>query len=86
MLAYNAAHSFSLAALRKKGYRSVNRYIVFQVLPLTLGVEQSIWRILDLCHNRRNLAEYEGHLEINQQLLNDLLQATQKILDIILAE
>ena len=32
-LAYNAAHSLSLAALRWHGYRPANRYIVFQVLP-----------------------------------------------------
>ena len=31
-LAYNAAHAFALAALRKKGYRSEYRYLVFQVL------------------------------------------------------
>lgn len=37
-LAYNAAHSLCLAALRAKGYRSGNRYIVFQVLPHTLGL------------------------------------------------
>ena len=37
-LAYNAAHALSLAALRRKGFRSGNRYIVFQVLPHTLGL------------------------------------------------
>jgi hypothetical protein len=37
-LAYNAAHALCLAALRKKGYRPGNRYIVFQVLPHTLGL------------------------------------------------
>ncbi|MDT8445232.1 MAG: hypothetical protein RQ722_13130, partial [Desulfuromonadales bacterium] len=31
-LAYNAAHALSLAALRWHGYRSENRYIVFQCL------------------------------------------------------
>ena len=36
-LAYNAAHALALAALRWKGYRSDNRYIVFQCLPHTLG-------------------------------------------------
>jgi hypothetical protein len=30
-LAYNAAHSLSLAALRRLGCRASNRYIVFQV-------------------------------------------------------
>ena len=32
-LAYNAAHALCLAALRRKGYRAGNRYIVFRVLP-----------------------------------------------------
>ena len=35
-LAYNAAHAYSLAALRWHGYRSGNRYTVFQCLPHTL--------------------------------------------------
>lgn len=34
-LAYNAAHALALAALRWHGYRSTNRYLVFQVLPHT---------------------------------------------------
>ena len=34
-LAYNAVHALALAALRWKGYRSDNRYIVFQCLPHT---------------------------------------------------
>lgn len=37
-LAYNAAHALCLAALRRMGYRAGNRYIVFQVLPHTLGL------------------------------------------------
>lgn len=37
-LAYNAAHALCLAALRRMGYRASNRYIVFQVLPHTLGL------------------------------------------------
>lgn len=38
LLAYNAAHSIALAALRWHGYRPDNRYIVFQALQHTLGV------------------------------------------------
>ena len=37
-LAYNAAHALCLAALRRQGYRPSQRYIVFQVLPHTLGL------------------------------------------------
>lgn len=80
-LAYNAAHAFSLAALRWHGYRSQNRYILFQVLPHTLGVGPEVWRVLAKCHDCRNLAEYEGHLEIEVQLLSDLLTATQVVLN-----
>ena len=38
-LAYNAAHALSLAALRRAGFRSENRYIVFQCTQHTLGLE-----------------------------------------------
>ena len=80
-LAYNAAHSLALAALRWHGYRPTNRYSVFQVLPHTLGVENEVSRVLAKCHDCRNLAEYEGHLEISDQLLQELLSATQLLLD-----
>jgi len=70
-------HRYALAALRWHGYRSSNRYIVFQVLPITLGLGPEIWRVLAKCHEQRNLSEYEGYLEIEEQLLKDLLSATQ---------
>lgn len=80
-LAYNAAHSPALAALRLKGYRAANRYVVFQVLPRTLGVGSDVWRILSKCHDKRNLAEYEGHFEIDVRLLKELIIAAQVLLD-----
>ena len=78
-LAYNAAHALCLAALRRKGYRASNRYIVFQVLPHTLGVGPEVWRVLDKCHNTRNLGEYEGLLEVDKRLVDGLLQATRSV-------
>ena len=54
-LAYNAAHAFSLAALRYHGYRSDNRFLVFQSLPHTVGLSPQKWRVLDQAHARRNL-------------------------------
>lgn len=75
-LAYNAAHALALAALRSKGFRSENRYLVFQSLAHTLDLPAAEWRVLALCHERRNLAEYEGLIEIDQQLLTDLLRIT----------
>lgn len=76
-LAYNAAHAFALAALRWHGYRSDNRYLVFQSLPHTLGLETPLWRVLAKAHEMRNLAEYEGHLEIGEQFLVDLIAAAE---------
>src|SRR4051794_37095909 len=64
-LAYNAAHALSLAALRWHGYRPDKRYIVFQALEHTVGLPPSIWRVLDKAHRIRNLAEYEGELNID---------------------
>lgn len=77
-LAYNASHAFALAALRRKGYRSEDRYIVFQALPHTLGLDAAVMRVFAKAHNERNLAEYEGRTDIDEQLLTDLLRcATQ---------
>lgn len=56
-LAYNAAHSLALAALRFHNYRANNRYIVFQVLPKTATLGPEVWRVLAKCHDHRNLAE-----------------------------
>lgn len=78
-LAYNAAHALCLAALRGKGYRASNRYIVFQVLPHTLGLGPEVWRVLDKCHNTRNLGEYEGLLDVDERLVADLISATQAV-------
>ena len=80
-LAYNAAHALCLAALRRMGYRAGNRYIVFQVLPHTLGMAPAVWRVLDKCHNTRNLGEYEGLLEVDERLVADLITATQAVAD-----
>jgi hypothetical protein len=78
-LAYNAAHALCLAALRRQGYRSGNRYIVFQALPHTLGLGPEVWRVLAKCHDVRNLGEYEGDLNINERLVADLIDATKRV-------
>lgn len=63
-LAYNAAHALSLSALRLRGYRSDKRYLVFQCLVHTLDVGKAQVRLFALCHERRNLAEYEGYMDV----------------------
>ena len=79
-LAYNAAHALALYALRRMGFRSDNRYLVFQVLPHTLGLHAAQWRVLAKAHERRNLAEYEGHLEHDERLLEDMIAAAGTLL------
>lgn len=76
-LAYNASHALCLAALRRQGYRSGNRYIVFQALQHTLGLGPEVWRVLAKGHEVRNLGEYEGALDINERLVADLIVATR---------
>ncbi len=78
-LAYNAAHAFSLAAMRWHGYRADKRFVVFQSLVHTLGLGPEVWRVLDKCHRIRNSVEYEGYVVFDKQLLIDLLAATEKV-------
>jgi len=82
-LAYGAAHALSLAAMRWHGYRSDNRYLVFQCLQHTVNLDNAKWRVLDKCHNQRNLAEYEGHLEISLQLLSELISITKELVSLV---
>jgi hypothetical protein len=82
-LAYNAAHGLCLAALRWHGYRAQHRYIVFQVLPHTLGLGPEVWRILAMAHDKRNLGEYEGYLDIDSRFVTDLVTATQAVAEAV---
>jgi hypothetical protein len=78
-LAYNAAHAFSLAALRHRGYRSDNRYIVFQALPHTVGLTSAEWRVLDSAHKKRNLTEYEGTSDIDEALVEAVIRISREV-------
>ncbi|MGH2456200.1 MAG: hypothetical protein ACREK9_10840 [Candidatus Rokuibacteriota bacterium] len=78
-LAYNAAHALCLAALRHAGYRPANRYIVFQVVPHTLGLGPEVWRVLARGHDLRNRGEYEGDIDVDEQLLADLIVACNAV-------
>lgn len=79
-LAYNASHALALYALRRAGYRCDARYLAFQTLPHTLSMPVEVWRVLAKAHERRNLAEYEGHLEHDERLLADMLTAANRVL------
>jgi hypothetical protein len=79
--AYAAGHSAGLAALRHHGYRSENRYIVFQSLTHTLGWPAERWRLLDAAHRARNLAEYEGFMEVELSQVTELTRVVATLLE-----
>jgi hypothetical protein len=72
-----------LAALRHRGYRPSKRYIVFQVLPDTLGLGPEVWRVLSKCHDMRNRSEYEGALDVDERLLIDLIASCRKVAEAV---
>lgn len=78
-LAYSAAHGFALAALRASGCRSDKRYLVFQCLAHTTDLNKVHIRLFSKCHEKRNLAEYEGRFEVDEQLLSELITNTGKL-------
>jgi hypothetical protein len=81
--AYSAGHAAALVALRWHGYRSENRYTVFQSLTHTLNWPGERWRVLDAAHRKRNLAEYEGFLEVEESTIAELCAlVTELIADV----
>ena len=55
------------------GYRSENRYTVFQSLEHTIGFTPDQWLLLDQAHKKRNLSEYEGDLDITVSFIDELV-------------
>lgn len=47
-------------------------YTVFQCLSHTLNWPAPRWRVLDVAHQKRNLAEYEGFLEVEESTITEL--------------
>ena len=82
-LAYNAAHALCLAALRYRGFRSSKRYVVFQVLPDTLGLGSAVWRVLDKAHGMRNRSEYEGVVDVDENLVRDIITACKAVAETV---
>ncbi len=78
-LAYNAAHALALAALRFHGYRSDSRYLVFQTLVHTAGLSAEQCRVLDDAHRKRNSAEYEGIVDVDEQLVAAVIRVAVEV-------
>ena len=77
---YSASHAAGLAALRWHGYRSENRFTVFQCLAHTVQWEAARWRALDRAHQMRNLAEYEGSLDVEESTIAELIALTKELI------
>jgi hypothetical protein len=78
-LAYSAGHALALAALRWQGYRSDNRYLVFQTLTHTVGLPNEQWRVLDAAHQKRNVVEYEGLADVDEELVAAVIRVVKEI-------
>ncbi len=82
-LAYNAAHALALVALRRAGYRSESRYLVFQTLTHTTGMAPARWRVLATAHAQRNRVEYEGLQERDDRLLGELITIAGELHELV---
>ena len=70
-LARAAACALSLAALQITGCRpNGNRYVLFECLKHTSGISGEDVRISDDARRIRNLVEYEGGAELNEQIIS----------------
>ena len=57
--------------------------LVFLCLQRTIDLYTVKWRVLDRCHKTRNLAEYEGRIELAPQLLKELLEITEELVTLV---
>jgi hypothetical protein len=80
-LVYGAAQALAAAALRSRGYRSINGATPFECLPETAGLSSVQSRVLEICHDRRVRAEREGLLELDERLVGEAADVAQQLLD-----
>lgn len=83
-LVYGASYALATAALRWHGFRSENRYLVFQCLEHSIGFTPAQWRVLSICHDRRNKAEYRGVMDVEERLVDEAIEIVQVLLDRVL--
>jgi hypothetical protein len=78
--AYTAAHAAAVAALRRQGFRSDNRYLVFQCLEHSVGWPAARWRILAAAHAKRNRVEYEGFVDVDASDIEELVAIAEALI------
>jgi orotate phosphoribosyltransferase len=52
---------------------------VFQTVPHTLGLGPEVRRVLAKAHQRRNDAEYEGFVDVEERLVEDVIGAGRAV-------
>jgi len=52
---------------------------VFQCLQHTIDLPNQPWRVLDQAHRKLKLAEYEGDMDVDEQLVAALLRVAREV-------
>jgi hypothetical protein len=65
------------------GYRSDNRYLVFQALAHTTDLPLSSRRVLAKAHERRNAIEYHGFIERDERLFTEPIGAARALREVV---
>jgi hypothetical protein len=52
---------------------------VFQCLQHTLDLPSDQWRVLDQAHRKRNVAEYEGDVDVDVALLDAIIRVADEV-------
>lgn len=86
-VAYQAAHSLGLAALRACDYRPSqglgHRAIVFQALAHTVGAPSDLWVPLSKAHKKRNALEYDGLVIFSGGDVKELLELVGRLDEVV---
>jgi hypothetical protein len=52
-------------------------------VPHTLGWPAEKWRLFDVCHHKRNVAEYEGSVDVDNKLVGELIALTSELIEAV---
>jgi hypothetical protein len=85
--AYKAIMQCALTSMLASGYRpSTNapghHQTMIQSLPLTLGLSNDSWLILDALRKKRNLSDYMG-VEIESAVVEECIAQAQSLSDLV---
>lgn len=81
-IAYKAVMQCAMAAMMASGYRPStsepgHHVTLIQSLPLTLGVDNATWVVLDALRRKRNANDYTGDVVTPGMVAECVAQATQ---------